>query len=209
MGIDIAMVAERRRRDGDWERAEPLALAGEVYVWYREGDPALIRVPVYSGRNRGLYEMLAWGVRVSAGEAEEWLVRPVAHARGMPDDATAETLAEAENDLDGYGTSWVTVAELEAHDWNQQALEKTTRCVALEPGGEATGWETVGVPPEGSNWRAAGATYTTHFGAVLQDFVRPAGYTYREACQDFLNDTLPKLRAFGSPNDVRIVFWFT
>ena len=63
--------------------------------------------------------------------------------------------------------------------------------------------------PRGAGLEGGGARYATPFGAILQDFVRPAGHTYREACQDFLDHTLPKLRSFGPPDDVRIVFWFT
>ena len=211
MGIDITMLAERRRKAGGWERAEPLAPVTEVYDWYSKyvkGEPELIRVPVYSGRNYALYDALVWGVYVSRGDTEEYLVEPVARIRGMPRDATDETLAAAEEDTDAYGASWVTVAELEAHDWGQGVLEKTTRCMGLAPGGERRGWRTVGVAPKEPDWTPAGARYTTHFGAVLQDFVRPVGNTYREACQHFLGATVPKLRAFGPPDDVRIVFWF-
>jgi hypothetical protein len=212
MGIDITMVAERRRPEGTWERAEPFVTSRPPMTAFGPIDgPPLVRLRVYSGRNYALYDALVWGVAVGreGSEEERYVVEPAARIRGMPADASEETLAEHADNTDAYGVSWVTAAELAAFDWDQEVLEKATRCMWLAPGGEVRGWRTVGVRPEGDGWAEAGGRYSTRFGAVLQDFVRPVSRTYREACEHFLAATLPTLLSFGPPDEVRVVFWFS
>ena len=211
MGMDMIMLAERRKPTGEWEPAEALTPISEVFTRFPADDTRQIRVSVYSGRNYALIDPLLLGVAVgpngSAGQT--YLVEPVARIRGMPADATKETLAAHAQYADACEVSWVTTAELVAFDWDQEVLEKTTACMALAPGREARGWPRVGKRPDGDGWTEAGARYPTQFGAILQDFVRPTGRTYRESCRHFLDPTLPILLAFGPPDEVRVVFWYS
>ncbi|OZC02470.1 hypothetical protein BSZ36_05440 [Rubricoccus marinus] len=174
VGTDLYTFAERRRSARQWGRAEPLvpnpfredeewmAIVQQTPGW-EANYPALVRETIYDGRNRDLYDALAFGV-VAGGQ---YLIEPVAQPRGLPDDVTNETRAEAEYQRnDAFGWSWLMVHEIEAYDWDREVIETTSRCMALEPGGEARGWRTVGVPPEGADWEKSGDSQTTQFGAV-------------------------------------------
>lgn len=212
MGVDIDMFAERRRSAQGWERAEPMVPNPfrEDEVWmkvvrrnpgWEERYPALVREPIYNSRNRHLYHALVLGV--SAGRQP--LVEPVAPPRGIPDDVTTES--RAWNHPDAYCRSWLLVREIEEYDWDQEVIETTSRCMAVEPWGEPRGWRTVGVLPEGEGWEPVGELMTAKSGAIIQAFARPSGTTYREVCKHFLEVSLPRLQSYGPSDEVRLVFW--
>lgn len=213
MGTDIYTAAERRRKTGGWERAEPMVpnpiLHDEVYArlsqergWF---DPEFVRESIYDSRNRHLYHALAVGV--CAGPVS--LVEPIAKPRGLPDDVTDEV--REDNHPDAYGHSWLLVSEIEEYDWDQQVIQTAAPCVAVEP------WAPRNPPPgypngvrlpEGPGWEPVGERLTSKYGAVVQCFARPAGRTYREACEHFLTVSLPRLQSYGPSDEVRLVLWF-
>ena len=131
----------------------------------------------------------------------------MARPRGIPDDVTTES--REWDHPEAYCHSWLLVREIEEYTWDQEVIETTARCMAIKPWGKRPrGCETVGVPPDGNDWEPIGELSTTKYGVVVQCYARPAGVTYREACKHFLEVTLPKLRSYGPPDDVRLVLWF-
>ena len=216
MGTDIYTAAERRRQSGGWERAEPMVpnpfrrnedrmrIVRRTPGW-EKAYPEFVRERIFDGRNRDLYSALAFGV--SAGPVS--LVEPVAQPRGLPDDVTEET--RAYDHSEAYGRSWLLVREIEDFDWDQPVIETTAPLVAVEP------WAPRNPPrgypngvrlPEEPDWEPVGERLVSKYGAVVQCYARPAGRTYRESCEHFLNVSLPKLQSYGPSGEVRLVLWF-
>lgn len=123
MGVDIYVAAERRNTSGEWERPEPLVPIRQRYSWYPESDPRIVREPVHSAyRNRVLYDVLAFGRRIGS----EPLIEPIAPCRGLPADATPETVADHAEESE-YGLSWLLLQEILDYDWDQEVVEEMSR----------------------------------------------------------------------------------
>ncbi|MEM0960991.1 MAG: hypothetical protein AAGK21_00460 [Bacteroidota bacterium] len=193
------MIPNPFRQDEDWMR-----IVQRTPGWEKE-CPELVREWIFDGRNHDLYDALVFGV--SAGPVS--LVEPVAQPRGLPDDVTEET--RANDHSDAYGHSWLLVREIEEFDWDQPVIQTTAPCVAIEP------WAPQNPPPgypDGvrlpgdPDWEPVGERLVSKYGAVVQCYARPAGRTYRQSCEHFLNVSLHKLRSYGPPDEVRLVVWF-
>lgn len=250
MGVDITLAVERRRA-GRWERAEPLVPADEVDAWGPQPGTRRARLPVYEGRNRELYRVLAFGHRL------EWpprstppvFLEPIAPPRGLPADATAETRTHFE-ESGGRDASWLLLNEILAYDWSQGVVEVARwklsdvgeRAAAERPApprpplvvrtgrwagrlilrGLSRPGLRIGVfdpshgagsvpppaPTLGLGWRPYEDSYPDTYGDPVQTYVLKTGQTYRDAAGNFWDETVPALRALGSADDVRVVFWF-
>jgi hypothetical protein len=115
VGTDITFVVERRTDAGAWERAERL-----VPGLLRPDPAAATRPPVreawYDARNPELFALLC-------GLPSPRPLSPaarIAEPRGLPSDASAETLADhAGWEDDAFSASWLTASELIRFDWDQ------------------------------------------------------------------------------------------
>jgi hypothetical protein len=189
------------RRDGRWEKVGPIfpnpywqadvVEDGPRTSWYR--GPLTDRLDI--ARNYDLFGILA-GVR---NPDIEPVVRPV--PRGVPEDASPEYRAR----LRGWGdvcSSWVTLAELQAYDWNG-------------PGAVRHDWDDPTFKPawEEYNARRVAAGKRPADGLDTRDPELPIPplrmHTRRELAGRFVTETMPRLADLGAPEDVRLVFFFS
>lgn len=105
MGTDINIVAQRRNETGQWI---------DVRGGFLEGsDP-------FDWRSYGMFGFLA-GVRNYAG------IMPISDPRGLPDDfhvGEFEDVGESWRWSDYHSTSWLSVAELRAVDYDQMVEDR-------------------------------------------------------------------------------------
>jgi hypothetical protein len=194
MGTDIYMYAERRLGD-TWTLCElPTA---ERYVALPEELPEGFLLPtrIYNTRNYSLFAILA-GVRNDAFSHRPYDV--LARPRGLPPDLSGTLREWAERFGEMDDASWLLLGELEAFPWRDRRIKKEAmvdRAVAHRFGdGEGPFPSDV---HSYSYWKRDGVTVTW-----IETYADSAG-------DEFLVDVLTKLRQWGGPNDVRIVFWFS
>jgi hypothetical protein len=201
MGIDIEMYAEVF--DGErWRPAEPLVENEEYDPVDDPLQPRLRPQNLYRLRNRALFAILNDGLSHAFSEEP---YRPIAPCRGLPAAISPEVLNfERPRHDDGlFGHSWLALKELLDYDWKGQIIQKT----AMVDPEEASIFDgnPLGFPyhrwPEGkqvsySLWRRSGVC------------VRWRETYEQSAGPEFMEGVLPKLKSFGPPESVRIVFWF-
>ena len=219
MGCDIHFYVERRV-DGRWVSADTWT----PNKYYKPGEDdgerpfeVAYENRFYRGRNYDLFAMLA-DVRNGRGfggvKTGEGFI-PICAPRGLPDDVSDEVRAErAAWDCDGHSDSWLTVAELNAYDWQQ-----TTQHQGIVDALNYFIWQRDGKPRSWAGF-VDGPAVRHITNAEMDAAVREAHFTnglytrvtwcepYAASAPEFLEVTLPRLRALGSPEDVRIVFWF-
>jgi hypothetical protein len=188
MGKVIEMYAEVF--DGErWRPAEPQIENDFHDPEDDRSDPELAPQSLYSGPNRPLFAILT---------------DPLATPRGLPDDLSPEIEAfERPRREDGmFDHGWLSLGELLAFDWDaviQEAGRFDPDLVPLFEGNP------LGFPyarwPEG---RSTSGNPPVDGGVVVR--WRETNATL--AGPDFMGRVLPKLRSFGHPDAVRIVFWF-
>lgn len=212
MGCDIHLFGERRV-DGKWESVDEWVtedFAGYIYTSVKR-DARL-----YDGRNYDLFAILA-NVRNGYGFAGVLTGTgfiPISEPRGLPTDVSPEVKANSMDwGGDGHSHSWLTLRELLDYDWNQTTMKvgvvDVERYIGNREGpyDNYCGWisgPSVNVMP------------VDKAQLMSDDELRDAAshvqvlwpQTYRERAEHFLTTTIPKLEALGSPDDVRIVFWF-
>ena len=218
MGSDIHLFVEMRIHNrwvsvDTWETDES---------WEPDDDEEThLKVPYaaryYNDRNYSLFAILAnvRNARGSAGIRTGAGFKPIAVPRGLPPDVSPEVQAEARYwGRDGHSHSWLTLAELLAYDWDQV----TTRQGWVDPLNYLF-WKFEGRPRA---WNAAvlGQAARRVSNEEMEEALtwgRPSAHlyttvqwqeTYRRCASDFLEQTLPRLRSLGPPDDVRIVFFF-
>lgn len=260
MGCDIHLLVETRYTyKGDrskWKRALPPAAYRET-PWQVERKEATYdtldpRAAVswatrwYDGRNYNLFGMLA-DVRNGSGFAGVKLgdgFVPICQPKGWPADPGPEVEAFIKaSDYRGdypvpngdtwpgdHTPSWLTLAELDAYDWEGQ----TTRLCGVIPLAEYAERRAKGVAgaPEsycGDTWgqgrvtmEEADADKAMNAGGIVEAEGQHIsvrvwwGETYAEAAGDFYTRVLPGLRSLvrssggfiTTPDDIRIVFNF-
>ena len=126
MGCDIHTNVEVRQADGSWKIHEG------SFIDNRNYDLFAILANVRNGFGFA-------GVTTGAGFV------PMAEPRGVPEDASPEYRAEAEQwDGDGHSHSYFTVAEMLAYDWTQTTkktgLVSPTEFMHWKKDGEPNGW---------------------------------------------------------------------
>lgn len=184
MGCDIHIFAEIRKGD-KWEKV------GDVFPctdWAGKPTGKFTDEP-YDGRNYTLFALLA-GVR-----NRERNIKPIKQCPySIPPDASEGVIKERDYwQGDGHSHSWYTLKELLDYDWSQGYTESGIVATSV-----AEEYRKTGKKPE--SWCQ---------GTNAKDVERlewPESYS--EMCDNFITQTIPALQALGSPEDVRIVFWF-
>ncbi len=224
MGCDIHLYVEHKV-EGEWKSADKWTPDDDAEsgrrVWVAYDDR------YFHDRNYSLFAVLA-GVRNYAE------LNTIAEPRGLPCDATTEVRTQADYDgSDGHTHSYFTVAELMAFDWTQTVKEdgwvdaltfwKWTRYGEKE--GDAPAGSRVEAPlGPGKNVTRAllrqlleeltkGLTYQDSIKFAEKDL---SGFhchvewevAYFKIASVFLSQVMPRLWRLGTPEDVRIVFWF-
>jgi hypothetical protein len=230
MGCDIHFYAEKKV-NGVWQSAD--TWEQDRYADEREDARLAVNQHFYDGRNYDLFAILA-NVRNGRGFAGVDTgdgFKPISGPKGLPSDISAEVQAESDRwDCDGHSHSWLTVSELLAYDWTQR-----TKLRAFVQAAEYWRWnrydrrqgespdETCGgidgpkirkvteaemkaiLEPYGQEWSAADKIKKELDHVYCHcEWEQP----YYRCCRNFLSDTMPRLWRLGSPDDVRIVFWF-
>lgn len=152
--------------------------------------------PFCVGRNYDLFSILA-NVRNGVGFAGVDTgdgFTPISEPRGLPLDVSLKVQKESDNWGDGgHSHSWLTVKELLEYNWQQTTKKRgkvsQKAAAKMAKTGEAPGSYCGG---------------TTDKSYVCAEWE----VTYEEACQYFINKTIPALQKLGAPEEVRIVFWF-
>lgn len=123
MGCDIHLYVETRNANGEWVNVPakghmPLTDFHTKYGY----DPDW-----FEGRSYDTFAILAnvrnghgfAGVKTGDG------FRPIAKPRGLPKDTSAEVRRGAVDwGIDGHSHSWLTVAEIDAYDWDQETFRE-------------------------------------------------------------------------------------
>lgn len=236
MGCDIHLAVEIRNDRGRWKRVLPPEEAREPWLVEAakaegfSGEWARNRVLVewYTERCYALFAMLA-DVRNGPGAfTSGGRFAPMCQPKGLPSDLSAEvraiadgTGAEGDIDLGDHSQSWLTLAELDAYDWQRATTSEgvvTLAMFAEREAGRATG------QPEEWAGGVAGtsvvllseidARMRLRAGGIAvaddQNFYVSTSWTvtYADAAGRFYSDVLPALRRLGPPDRVRIVFGF-
>ena len=223
MGTDITMFAEVRKNK-KWTKV------GDVFKnpWYHEdGIIDKWNQPYtdhpYDGRNYDLFAILA-DVRNGTGFAgckTSYGFNPISEPKGLPEDVTDEVRELLWDD--GYANSYDTLKELKDYDWNQivthvgvisevQYVEmKRTGENPESWSGDVSGWEIVVVSADTMD-KILNKTISRNDRIKYYVQVDFNPITYRECCDNFLEDTIPALEelipADGTEEDVRIIFNF-
>ena len=223
MGCDIHMMAEIKSRGG-WSAVGRIFKSSrkEIPTMYYDKDSfdslgewgAQYSFEPYDGRNYTLFGFLAdvrngYGFAgIDTGDA----IKPISEPRGVPKDASGVFKAWSEYwSPDAHSHSWFTLKELLDADWNQ---EITKRGVVTEQ--EYKIFKKNGKPQEWSV-AAMGRNIITISESHYKDLIREEGVEYRiqiewkeklsEYCKDFIK-SIKQLEKLGSPEEVRIVFFF-
>ena len=110
---------------------------------------------------------------------------PISKPKGLPKDISEEVKEEYGEGWDFHSASHLTLTELLDFDYDKVFWNRrVTRTVVNENGGVFSNGACIAEEGEGSN------------------------VTYRENLGDFFFVHLNELKELGSPEDVRIVFWF-
>lgn len=239
MGCDIHLFAEARGADGVWRHINEIE-DREVYD-SETGDVKGFEprpIPFYSGRNYGLFGVLA-GVRWQCPHGQ------IAEQRGLPADVSPEVQGEADDwGEDGHSHSYLTLAELIAYDWTKPVPETVrvgSRGYAYwqqmsKNWGEHTPQSIYELGTHHQHYfdqdakpdRISAVEMEGRYNAALAEYAETkkdlwatlerhlgnanADMTFPvplyESFGTFLGKTLPKLFKHGRHDDVRIVFWF-
>lgn len=223
MGCDIHSYVEIRK-DGQWEH----------YNWYSQfqkgiwddGSPeydysAMFNHPLYIHRNYDLFAILAnvRNGRGFAGISTGTGFKPISMPRGLPGDVTFDVKKESDNwGADGHSHSYVTLRELLEYDWEGQVtthfgVVDEEEYQAFKSKGEPLLW--AGDISGRSIIKISNAEMDL---LLTGDLERKEGiryYTTIKWDETYLDSvgkhwfiTLDELKKLGSPEDVRLVFWF-
>lgn len=187
------------------------------------GNLEYVHNAYYTGRNYNLFAILA-DVRNGYGFAgcdtgsgfnpilgrDMW--------RGLPYNVCPEIATQYKKwGEDAHSSTWLTVAELDAYDWEQTTNERgwvsESEYKKFKEDGRPNSWsggisggKIVHCDNEHMDRIIAGA-FSNEEG--LAYFTKVEWETaYSESAGYWLESVMPLLRALGEPEDVRIVFWF-
>ena len=220
MGCDIHTMAEVRTANNprwyavtDTVFAQPYSSEPDpeldIYVNRHSAEP-------YGERNYALFGFLA-DVRNGSGFAGVDTgdpVTPIFPPRGVPEDASLDWIELVEEwGADLHSTSWATLAELQAADWDQRIVRRGV----MGPK-EYEDYRRTGTP---SGW--AGSIFGANMVTVREidyEFALAAmpdirinvacewETTLRDSVGIFIEKTLPALAKLGPPDRVRMMYGF-
>lgn len=236
MGCDIHIFAEVRNSAGVWEKVgkvfdsvyyrpeEPVKTLSDGYIW---NDPKTDEP--YERRNYTLFAILADvrnGYRF-ASKSTKTEVFPLFKGRGVPEDGSVEYLQiVADWDIDGHHHSYASLAELQQVDWadiyvsdggyvpvaEYERIRGTSELPEYWCGDTSATKLTV---------EAYEANYRNQLEASGQleelgkDKIFSSIYikmiwveSLMRSVDSFVEETIPRLAQLGSPEDVRVVFFF-
>lgn len=196
MGTDIHIYAEKRKSN-KWVLCEPM----EIRKSYSRPKPRLKPKEIYGIRNYALFAILA-NVNNPAYSAEPY--ECISTPRGLPLDISKELKVWADWwKKSAFGYSWLNLKELQDFDWQgKQIIKKAMvdKDVAALFGDGLHRFPYHLWPKETPISYALcskdGITVTW-----LETYAESAGI-------EFTEDVIGKLCSYGSPNEVRVVFWF-
>jgi hypothetical protein len=216
MGTDIHFYVEKKV-NGKWVTADRWI---DEEDWDGDNKIKFKRVryedSFYHDRNYDLFAILA-DVRNGYGFAGCVTGRgftPISPPKGLPKDVSKEVQSESDRwNGDGHSHSWFTIAELDKYKWDQETIHSGVVNYI-----DFLTWKEKGTPNSwcggvsGPNLRHVGHEEMEQ--AIKKNNAHNL-YTrvewkesYRDCAKQFLDEVMPKLRALGKPNAVRIVFWF-
>lgn len=235
MGCDIHLYVEKRE-SGRWASADAWhddpdqPGSKTVYKW----GPGLTREagPIYSSRNYDLFAILA-DVRNGRGFAGCDTgdgFAPISPPRGVPEDASPEYIQEVEGwGGDDHSHSYLTVAEIMAYDWTRTTAKRGVvsprEFARFHLTGRPDSWsgdivgggvrlisndEMLALIKNGRENFAWKDYHAMDDGAPIASYYTQISWQvkYYEVASEFLSETLPQLWRLGTPEDVRIVFFF-
>lgn len=149
-------------------------------------------------------------------------VKPIDLPRGLPDDVSLEVKRKSDYDgVDGHSHSWLTLRELLDYDWDGQ---ETKYCNYVTPSGYKEYKKDGGVYSWGSIERhpeqsvgISNDDMSAVCNGIYKNLDENKNYytevrwvkTLRDVIgRDEVNGILDKLASYGSPDEVRLVFWF-
>jgi hypothetical protein len=199
MGCDIAMYAEvlRHRR---WALAEPLERNPAFDPEHPREEPEWKPAEVFGERNYALFAVVA-DVCNPTCSAEPF--ESIAPPRGLPGDLSEPLrIWHAQNDGDTWSESWLLLKEMLEFDWQGKTIRRQAivdaRCAHLFAPGQK------GFPY--AQWPAGLGIGYAEAGSGVQVTWEES---YAEAVgPSFFKQVLPRLKSFGPPEQVRVVFWF-
>ena len=224
MGCDIHLFVEVKKND-KWcyHPVEETCRTGEFWDEDKKQPMTdydkLFAHPLHVDRNYDLFSILA-NVRNGYGFAgclTGMGFHPIASPRGVPKNASREYLEQVAGwGADGHSHSYLTLHELQMFDWDQKTkkigyVDEKEFKTYLEQGrpeswsGDVGGSAVRRISEEEMKKRVENPQPSdgkSYFCQIKWEI------KYRDHCQRFLNETLPALVQLGSPEDVRIVFFF-
>jgi len=194
MGCDIHTYVEIRDKHGRWQAVEPDEPGRRTWAWDFESR-----------------SYFCWAMLADVRNYDD--IRPIAEARGLPDDLSYEVKEAAKRaEDDAHSHSWFTLQELLAFDFD--ALVTLKGKVTLE---EFKQYLKFGKPESvsgsgGHEISNAGMQRLALEGQSPDDrkaYCTKIAWpeTYRSNCRPLLA-FLERLQKEGPPERVRLVFWF-
>jgi hypothetical protein len=184
---------------GRWILAEPLVENHDIFP-DKDGFPNFKPRKIYDTRNSALFAILS-GIFNTAYSAEEY--QPISVPKGLPDDVSQEVKIWSDwFGEGGFGHSWLLLQELLEFDWHQtikkQAMVSKKVAPLFEGGNNRFPFSQWPADEPISYSRCSRDGVTVNW---IETYAESAG-------SEFLETTIDRLKSFGSPTDVRIVFWF-
>ncbi len=191
MGTDINLYVEVKK-DGKWINVDEWNKRG--YWWTVPHEKRL-----YDGRNYRLFSVLA--------DVRNWYDTPyeilpiLEENRGLPKDIDPE-LFEKTNDFilgECHSCSWLTLKELLDYPWD----------IKLKFEGVYVKKEDLESGKEIDDWIPCDDRYDWEKCKNKEDYeLTTIEVSLWTLCKEFTEGTIPKLKALGDPEDVRIIFGF-
>ncbi len=210
MGCDVHMFAEVKK-DGSWQKV------GKIFKGWNDkptDEP-------YHHRNYDLFAILA---NVRNGEGFAGIdtgdgFMSIAMPRDLPLDVSAEIKKESDDwNGDGHSHSYFTVAELLQYDWTLKTRHRgfvsPDEYKVFKEKGKPEQWcGGVGgsniINNEEMDKRIKNGIDSKDTGFGARHYTRVEwSEPYKDSCTEFLEETIPSLKGLGTPDNVRIVFWF-
>lgn len=177
--------------------------------------------PFYIHRNYNLFAVLAnvRNGRGFAGIPTGSGFKPIDYPRGLPDDVTTEVeIASDRYGVDGHSHSYLTIKELLDYDWDgqvttQYGVVEVDEYKVFKQNGKPNSWSG---DISGGMVRKVSNEEMDNLIAGNSELLKTLTYcttvkwteSYRDAVGPWWFKTLDKLAELGSPDDVRLVFWF-